>query len=41
MVLYSQPTGPNPLHHREDLVDRPRAMRVGVQQLGWQGAAAR
>ena len=23
-----QPTGPNPLYHRDDLVDRPRAMGV-------------
>ena len=27
-VLYRQPTGANPLHHRDDLVDRPRAMGV-------------
>ena len=32
IVLYRQPTGPNPLHHRHDLVDRPRAMEV-VQPL--------
>jgi hypothetical protein len=25
-VLYRQPTGPNPLHHLDDLVDCPRAM---------------
>ena len=27
-VLYQQPTGPNPLYHRDDLVDRPRDMGV-------------
>ena len=27
-VLYGQPTGPSPLYHRDDLVDRPRAMGV-------------
>jgi len=27
-VLYWQPTGPNPLFHRDDEVDRPRAMGV-------------
>jgi len=27
-LLYRQPTGPNPLYHRDDLVDRPRAMGV-------------
>ena len=27
-VLYQQPTGPNPLDHRYDLVDRPRTMGV-------------
>ena len=27
-VLYRQPTGPNPLYHRDDEVDRPRAMGV-------------
>jgi len=27
-VLYSQPTGPDPLYHRDDKVARPRAMRV-------------
>ena len=27
-VLYRQPTGPNALYHRDDLVDRSRAMRV-------------
>ena len=26
--FYSQPTGPNPLYHRDDLVVRPRAMGV-------------
>ena len=25
-VVYCQPTGPNPFYHRDDLVDRPRAM---------------
>ena len=25
-ILDWQPTGPNPLYHRDDLVDRPRAM---------------
>ena len=25
-----QPTGPNPLHHRDDLLHRPRAMGVQV-----------
>jgi len=25
-VMYRQPTGPNPLYRRGDLVDRPRAM---------------
>ena len=25
-VLYGQPAGPNPLYHRDDSVDRPRAM---------------
>ena len=25
-VLCWQPTGPNPLYHRDDLVDRPRAI---------------
>ena len=27
-ALYWQPTGPNPLYHRDDQVDRPRAMGV-------------
>ena len=27
-VLYYQPTGLNPLYHRDDWVDRPRAMGV-------------
>ena len=27
-VLYRKPTGPNPLYHRDDQVDRPRAMGV-------------
>ena len=27
-VLYCQPTGPNPLYHRDDEVVRPRAMGV-------------
>jgi len=27
-VLYRQPTGPNPLYHRDNKVDRPRAMGV-------------
>ena len=26
-LLCGQPTGPNPLHHRDDLVDRPRALK--------------
>ena len=25
-LLYGQPTGPNPLYHRDDEVDRPCAM---------------
>ena len=25
-VFYFQPAGPSPLYHRDDLVDRPRAM---------------
>jgi len=29
-VLYFQPTGPNPLYHRDDQVDRPRAMAVSI-----------
>ena len=32
-VLYSQPTGPNPLHHQDDSVDRPRAMGVELPFL--------
>ena len=28
IFLYGQPAGPNPLFHRHDLVDRPRAMGV-------------
>ena len=32
-VLYCQPTGPNPLDHRDDLVDRPRAMVGGIAIL--------
>jgi len=27
-VLHCQPTGPNPLYHRDDKVDLPRAMGV-------------
>ena len=27
-TLHRQPTGPNPLCHRDDLADRPRAMEV-------------
>jgi hypothetical protein len=27
-VLHGQPAGPNPLFHRDDLVDQPRAMGV-------------
>ena len=27
-VLHWQPTGPNPLDHQDDVVDRPRAMGV-------------
>ena len=27
-VCYWQLTGPNPLYHRDDLVDRPRVMSV-------------
>ena len=27
-ILYSQPNGPDPLDHPDDLVDRPRAMGV-------------
>ena len=27
-ILYSQPTGPNSLYHRDDLVDWPRARGV-------------
>ena len=26
-LLYSQPTGPNPLYHLDVVVDRPRAMQ--------------
>ena len=29
-----QPTGPSPLYHRDDLVDRPRAMGVGIPFSG-------
>ena len=25
---HCQPSGPNPVYHRDDVVDRPRAMRV-------------
>ena len=37
-VLYWQPTGPNPLYHRDDQVDRPRAMGVWIPSpslLNW------
>ena len=29
-TLYWQPSGPNPLYHRDDQVDRPRAMGVCI-----------
>ena len=29
-VIHWQPAGPNPLYHRNDLVDRPRAMGVCI-----------
>ena len=30
-----QPTDPNPLHQRDDLVDRPRAMGIRTHPLLW------
>ena len=29
-VLYGQPAGPDPLYHRDDEVDRPRAIGVWI-----------
>ena len=33
-ISYRQPTGPKPLDHRDDEVDRPRAMGVRIPFFG-------
>jgi hypothetical protein len=33
-LLYRQPTGPNPLYHRDDLVERPRAIQISFHSDG-------
>ena len=33
-VIYRQPTSPNPLYHRHNLVDRPRAMGFEIPSPG-------